>query len=180
MAAQQTAGPVEVVGGDIARRVGQVLRRRVHVGVEGHHRVEGVGRKGQPLHGAEVLRYVGAHLQQCHKVVAVHADGTVDAPLGSRGRIGVIRRALIMARQHVLYVLGRDLFLGHHAPGQVVGARRKVSVRAVPGERIGVEITQHVPAAGRVVDMVGIVVAAEGVARDSAHRPGTGQDGTCR
>ena len=48
---------------------------------------------------------------------------------------------------------------------QIVGARREIGIGAVPCEGVGVEIAQHVPAAGRVVDMVGIVMAAEGIAR---------------
>ena len=66
-----------------------------------------------------------------------------------------------MGRQHVLYILGRDLLLGHHAPGQIVGARRKVGVGAVPYEGVGIEI----PCAGGVVNVVGVVVAAEGIPR---------------
>ena len=70
-----------------------------------------------------------------------------------------------MGRQHVLYILGRDFLLGHHAPGQIVGARRKVGVGAIPYEGVGIEIPQHIPRAGRVVDVVGVVVASEGIPR---------------
>ena len=73
-----------------------------------------------------------------------------------------------MRGEDVFHILGGELFLGVHAPGQVIGARGVVGVRAVPDPGVGIEGAEHVPGTGRVVNVVGVVVAAKSVPRVQA------------
>ncbi len=82
--------------------------------------------------------------------------------------VGVVRRSLIMGGQRVFHILRRDFLFRRHAPGQIVGARRKIRIRAVPHFGPGIEMPQHVPGARRIVNMVRIVVASESVPRIQA------------
>ena len=159
------AHPVEAVGGDLAGGAGEVGRGALHVGVEGHHGVESVGGVGDPLHCTDVLGQVRPHLDEGHEVVAVDADGAVSAlhALVAIASVGVEGSTLIVGGQHILHVLRGQLPLRHHAPGQVVRPGAVVGSRAVPDPCIRVEVAKHEPCAGGVVDVVGVVVAAESV-----------------
>ena len=91
------AVPIEVVGGNRARSVGKIRRGGGYIGIERHHHIERVGSKGDPFQNAGILRLVGAHLDQGHKVVAVDADGAECALLVRlAAAIRVIRCALIV------------------------------------------------------------------------------------
>ena len=164
------ADPVEAVGGHLFGGAGQVLRRGGHIGVERHHGIERVGGISHPLNGALLRRDVRTDLDKSHKVVAVDADGAVHAALAlvAVAGVGVIGRALVVGGQHIFDILRGQLLLGHHAPGQVIGARGVVGVRAVPDPGVGIEGAEHVPGTGRVVNVVGVVVAAKSVPRVQA------------
>ena len=164
------ADPVKALGGDFAGGAGEVGRGGVHIGIERHHRIEGIGRIGDPLHRAELLRQIRAHLGQRHEAVAVDADRTVGT-LALRVAIGgirVIRSALIVRRQQVFHVFRCDLPLRDHTPGQVVRMRGIVCIGAFPDPGVGVQMPQHEPGTRCVIHMVSIVVAAEGIARVEA------------
>ena len=68
-----------------------------------------------------------------------------------------------MGRQHIFYVLHRDLLLRHHAPGQIIRKRRVVRIRTIPDECPGIQGPQHIPGSCGIVYMVGIVMAAKGI-----------------
>ena len=161
------AHPVEAVGGDFTGGAGQIGRGALDVGVERHHGVESIGGVGDPLHSADVFRHVRPHLDEGHEVVAVDADGAVSAlhALVAVAGVGVEGSPLIVGGQHILHILRGQLPLRHHAPGQVVRAGAVVGGRAVPDPGVGVEVAEHEPCAGGVVNVVGVVVAAEGVTR---------------
>ena len=161
------ADPVETLGRNFARGVGQIGRGLLHIGVERDHGVERVGGIGDPLHCAQLFRQVGPELDQGHKVVAVDADGAVHAPVvfGAIAGVGIVGRALVVRGQHILDILRGDLLFRHHAPGQIIRLGGVICAGAVPHPGVGVQAAQHIPGAGRIVNMIGVRVAAEGIAR---------------
>ena len=68
-----------------------------------------------------------------------------------------------MRGKQVFHILHGDLFLRLHAPGNVVGNGRITRVRPVPLTGMGIQIPLHEPGAGRVVHMIRVVMAAEGI-----------------
>ena len=156
-----TAHPVEVLGGDFSGGSGQVAGCRIYVSVERSQYIKCIGCKRQPLDRL-ALR---AHLDQSHDIITVDANGTVCSahsfiPIRS---IRIIGGSLIMGRQHVFYILHRDLLLRHHAPGQIIRKWRVLRIRTIPTFRPGIQGPQHVPGSCGIVYMVRIVMAAKGI-----------------
>ena len=69
-----------------------------------------------------------------------------------------------MAGQNVFDVLHGQLLLRLDAPRKIHGIRSVIRVVPVPDDVVGIEEALDEPAARGVVDLVGIAVAAEGVA----------------
>ena len=163
--------PVEAVGGHLAVCRGEIDRRLVHIGVERNKGVEHVGAEGHPFQDADGFVAVRTDLGERKEIVPVDPDGPQFALVQgfAAGGVGIVHGALIVGRQHVLYVFHRDLALRRHAEGDVVGEGRKVRIRAVPEIGVLVEIPLDIPGAGRVVDVVRIAVAAESRAGVEGH-----------
>ena len=79
--------------------------------------------------------------------------------------VRIVRGALVVGAQHVLHVFDGDLAIRLASPWNVVRSRLVVGVLTVPLLVVRVEETLHVPGARGVVNMVGIRVGAERVAR---------------
>ena len=156
-----TAHPVEVLGGDFSVGSGQVAGCRIHVRVERSQHIKCIGCKRQPLDWL-ALR---AHLNQSHNIITVNTNGTICSthsfiPIRS---IRIIGRSLIMGRKHIFYIFHRDLLLRHHAPGQIIGKRCVLCIRAIPDLCTGIQGPQHIPGSCGIVYMVGIVMASKGI-----------------
>ena len=159
--------PVEVLGGHAGGGVLQILRGGIDVRVERHEGVERVGTVGDPLQGAAGLRTVRADLHDGQLALTVDADraehvaGVFVAQLAVR----IVGGALVVRAEHVLDVLDGDLAFRLAGPRDVVAHRLVVGVRTVPHLVVRVEEALHDPGARRVVDVVGVGVGAERVAR---------------
>ena len=162
--ADETAGPVEVLGGGIQGHVAEIPGHLRHVGIDGQQGVKGGGAVTDPLDPLDGVGHVAADLAQGHDAGAVDADGAVHAPLaGILAGIGVEGRALIVGGEQILHVLHRHLPVRHQAPGDVVALRRELGPLAVPAVGVGRQIAAHEPGPGRIIDVVGVGAGAEDI-----------------
>ena len=147
-----------------ARR-GEKSRDGVDLGVQRNPGVERIGREAQPLQSLGGCRHVRSDLKHGEKIVAVDANGTVGAAAVAfaGAAVGIVRCALVVRGEDVFHILRCDFPLRHEAPGNIVGFRGEVGIRAVPNVRGRVEIPPDKPSPRRVVDVVRVVVAAEGL-----------------
>ena len=159
------AGPVEVFGRDFTGRVGKIFRCLIHIRIERNHRVKCIRCVSHPFQRSKCSSSFRAHLDQRHKIISVDIDGSICTAHGSIsiGQIRVIRCSLIMCRQYIFYIFRRDLLFRNHAPRNVIGQWCVIGVRTVPVYGIRIQIPFHVPGSRRIVYMVGIVMASEGI-----------------
>ena len=163
----QTADPVELFRGSILGRTGEISRRPMNIGVKRRHRIKGIGRKGQPLHGAERLRNIASDLNQCHKVISIDADGTVSPSHGSLSvsGIGIEGRSLIVGGKKIFHILYRQFFFRDQAPWNIIRFRSKIRPRSVPTVGMRIQVPAHIPGTRRVINMIRIVMGTESGAR---------------
>ena len=160
-----SAGPVEVVCGDVAGCVGEIIRSCLDICVKWHHDVESVGCKCKPLDGLDIIRTIIINLNQRHKVIAVNADRTVGAThiaLSVSG-IRVVRGSLEMRRENIFHILYSNFLFRHHAPWNIVGIWCEVGSRTVPAPCARIQAAAHIPCTRCIVNVVGIIMAAKSI-----------------
>ena len=110
---------------------------------------------------------IRAHLDDRKEIGPVDTDGAVCpfprfiAVCGIR----VVRCSLIVGGQYVFHILYGDLLLRNHHPRNIVGYWCIIGIRSVPFFRVRVQIALHEPGTRCIVNVIGIIVASEGIAR---------------
>ena len=132
----ETAVPVEIIGGNLFCGIGKILRSSGNTCIKRHQYVECIGGKGQPLDYSRILRLIRAHLDHSNKVISINANRTVFAALRKISAMGIriVWCALIMGGKHVFDILYGQLFLRHQTPWNIIGLRPILCVCAIPGE----------------------------------------------
>ena len=159
------AGPVEIVRRHFCCRIGEIVWCSRHFCIEWHKHIKRIGRKRYPLQNTRIRRLIRAHLNHRKKIIAVNTDGTERSlfRLIAISSIWIVRRSLIVGRQHILHILHGHFFLRDHAPRQIIRVRSVIRVCSVPFPSVWIQATLHIPCTRRIIDMVCIVVASKGI-----------------
>ena len=161
----QPAVPVHPVCGNRFGRTAEVLGELGHIRVDREAGREAAAAHREPLHALNGCRQIAADLHNAADIAVGHADRAVFALAGSVLVVGVVGRSLVVGAQQIPHILHRHLAFRHKGPGDVVALRREVGILPVPLVGPGQEIPGHEPGAGRIVDMVGVGMGAEGQPR---------------
>ena len=163
--ADEPVVPIKAVGADFLLGGAEVSGNLANGGEEGNQGIKDIASEGKPGNALQVLNLFFFILVERQEAGALDADGTELSHMTGITvfSVAIIFGALEMRGEHVFYIHGTNLFLRHHAPGDVIGIRGKVCIFPFITEAVGIQGLQHIPGSGSVIHMVRIGVATEGV-----------------
>ena len=161
--AEDSAGPIEVIGvnglgcrADIGRHLGDV-------GVQRKRNIEGVASEAKPFDCRDLFWHIWANLKDSHNIGSADANWAIFAfkRIVLRG-IWVIWGSLIVGRKDILHIFNGDLSFWDKGPWDIIAFWSEVGVAAIPLISAWVEESRHIPSTWCVIDVIGIAMGTIG------------------